>query len=280
MPFIDIDGIQVHYFEAGTGDPVLFLHTGPGHGGDWRAVIAKLDSSYHCLAPDLYFRGKSGPWPVSGNYSLDRDAALTAFLVSTTQRKAHLVGHSFGGAAAARCALLYPELIQTLTLIEPQTLPLLKEVDEQELFEILKSISDRFAASTRGGNPEPGWREFVDYYNGEGTWSSMPEHIRARFLEHSETTVILWNALFQNPTSAEDFRSIPFHTLIIAGSDTTMPERRICELLSDLINDSVLQTIEGAGHMSPLTHPDLVADLTRVHIHDWERQSSGLSANG
>ena len=44
------------------------------------------------------------------------------------------------------------------------------------------------------------------------------------------------------------------------------PTRRICELLATTLRDARLRIVEGAGHMSPLTHRDAVNALVAEHL--------------
>ncbi|MDJ0767497.1 MAG: haloalkane dehalogenase [Ilumatobacter sp.] len=59
--FVTVDGKRMAYHEAGTGDPVLFLHGNPTSSYLWRNVIPHLSGSYRCIAPDLIGMGDSDP---------------------------------------------------------------------------------------------------------------------------------------------------------------------------------------------------------------------------
>ena len=60
---IEFEGNSVHFWEGGSGFPILMLHgSGPGAGtmGNWRFVLEPLAESYHVLATDLIGFGESG----------------------------------------------------------------------------------------------------------------------------------------------------------------------------------------------------------------------------
>src|SRR4029077_17179286 len=58
---------QMSYFEAGGGDPIVFLHGNPTSSYLWRNIIPYLSEHGRCLAPDLIGMGQSGKSP-SGAY--------------------------------------------------------------------------------------------------------------------------------------------------------------------------------------------------------------------
>ena len=67
--FVDANGIATHFHEAGTGQPVLFLHgSGPGVSGwaNWRHALPPLAESLHVLAPDIVGFGLTERPPRSG----------------------------------------------------------------------------------------------------------------------------------------------------------------------------------------------------------------------
>lgn len=266
MPSIDVNGISVHFSRSGDGAGILFLHSGPGRGSDWRAIIAEMEANYLCLAPDLLFRGETGRWPNRDSYGLDRQAEVVAAVIETTTAPIHLVGHSYGGAVALRCAVRWPERLRTLTLIEPAFYNLLRHAGEMELFAFYEAAADEFNAFVKAGDEERAWQLFIDRYNGPGAWRVLPEKIRTRILGLTEVSHMDWEALLDNPTTLDDLRRIRIPTKTIVGGKTLPQYRRICELVSELIVSNTLTTLHGANHMSPLTHPYDVAGCIRQHI--------------
>lgn len=58
---IDVAGVEIHYVDTGTGDPVVLLHGNPTSSYLWRNIIPHLHDRYRCLAPDLAGMGASCP---------------------------------------------------------------------------------------------------------------------------------------------------------------------------------------------------------------------------
>lgn len=94
---------------------VVLVHGGtPGGGADAFAAQRPLAQRWSLLLPDRPGHGKT---PASGREDFEQDAALLSPLLGPCG--AHLVGHSYGGVVAIYLAAHHPELVRSLTLIEP-----------------------------------------------------------------------------------------------------------------------------------------------------------------
>ena len=54
-----VNGKRMAYHEAGTGDPVVFLHGNPTSSYLWRNIIPHISGQAQCIAPDLIGQGDS-----------------------------------------------------------------------------------------------------------------------------------------------------------------------------------------------------------------------------
>jgi len=63
--FASVDGKQIAYVEAGSGEPIVLLHGNPTSSFLWRNVIPQLESSGRVIAPDLIGQGDSEKLPAS-----------------------------------------------------------------------------------------------------------------------------------------------------------------------------------------------------------------------
>jgi pimeloyl-ACP methyl ester carboxylesterase len=266
MATLNFKRVNVHYRDMGTGEPVVFVHTGPGNSTNWRKVCELLKDSYRLLAIDLYGRGGTDPWSNKSTMQLDDEAKLVMALISTCEDAVHLVGHSYGGAVSIRLALATQERLQSLVLIEPEVYPLLKQIGEEKLFVEPRRVCDNFVDAASKGAKEEAWSRFINYYQGEGTWRSLPSTVRKRFIEMTSTTIAGWLALFSNPTTLEDCRKLKLPTTVFCGECTMESERRLSMIIAKLIPNCGYKIINGAGHLSPITHPEEVATELRDHL--------------
>ena len=178
----------------------------------------------------------------------------------------HLAGHCYGGATALRLASKRPDLVSSITLIEPMINPLLKEAGEYELFQYFFLFSRNFIRLVSSGNEVAAWRSFLDLRGEIGRWDELDERTRSRALSMTASVVDALNSNLSNPTNLIECRDIAVPTLIICSENATDPERRVTEILRDEIRDSRYQVIPKAGHMVPCTHPATVAKLIADHV--------------
>lgn len=119
MERASIGPAEFEYEIAGSGEPVVFIH-GAFIADAFRPLLAEptLTSRYRLL---LYRRrGYLGSSPATTPLTVGREAEdCRALLHHLGIERAHIAGHSFGGAVALQLALDVPAVVQSLALIEP-----------------------------------------------------------------------------------------------------------------------------------------------------------------
>lgn len=117
------NGQRIHYHEAGSGQPVIFLH-GAGAGasgysnfkGNYPAFAA---AGFRAIVPDMLGYGLSTK-PDLEQYDLDLFVGGIKGLVDALGlRDIVLLGNSLGGAVALGYALAYPDEVSRLILMAP-----------------------------------------------------------------------------------------------------------------------------------------------------------------
>jgi pimeloyl-ACP methyl ester carboxylesterase len=276
MPSIDICASQVHYLEQGSGAPVVLLHSSASSGAQWRALMQQL-MGYRVLAPDLYGYGVTCQWGGRGAFRLEHEAQIVHALAGRCGAPIHLVGHSFGGAVALHVARTRPDLLASLTVIEPVAFHLLKGFDQDALAEIT-AVAAGVCRALGSGDYFEGIAAFVNYWSGPGAWAGVPEDRRAGLAVRLAKVALDFQATLNEPAALDDFAAMTLPTLIVQGTTSPRPTRRICELLAGVLPDAQLMKVEGAGHMAPLTHRDAVNGLIAAHLHSNSGQLSRGSA--
>jgi haloalkane dehalogenase len=114
----------MHYEEAGTGDPIVFLHGNPTSSFLWRNVIPELSSLGRCLAPDLIGFGRSGKPDIAYGFK-DQVRYMNAWFDALRLERVTLVGHDWGGAIGFDWAARHPDRVRAIAFMEtyprPQT---------------------------------------------------------------------------------------------------------------------------------------------------------------
>lgn len=118
---VNVDGRTIRYLETGRehdGRPIVLIH---GFGGDlnnWMFTQPGLSERHRVIALDLPGHGGSSKDVGAGDLAA-LSASVIGLLAALDIPKAHLVGHSLGGAVALRTALDKPAHVASLTLISP-----------------------------------------------------------------------------------------------------------------------------------------------------------------
>jgi pyruvate dehydrogenase E2 component (dihydrolipoamide acetyltransferase) len=119
---VEIDGRTISYLTLAppepSGDPVVLVH---GFGGDknsWLFVQQPLSETHTVHALDLPGHGASGKDVGDGSLATLAGTVL-GFLDALGISRAHLVGHSLGGAVIAAVAKAEPGKVASLTLLAP-----------------------------------------------------------------------------------------------------------------------------------------------------------------
>jgi 2-hydroxy-6-oxonona-2,4-dienedioate hydrolase/4,5:9,10-diseco-3-hydroxy-5,9,17-trioxoandrosta-1(10),2-diene-4-oate hydrolase len=133
--------------ESGTGPAVVMLHGGgPGASGvsNYSRNIDALAENFRVIVPDMPGYGRSAKGVDHDDpfgYLADAIRGLLDVLGVDT---AHLIGNSYGGAAALRFALDTPDRVERLVLMGPGGI------------------------GTTKGLPTPGLKSLLSYYGGDG----------------------------------------------------------------------------------------------------------------
>jgi pimeloyl-ACP methyl ester carboxylesterase len=270
MPSIDVNGARVAYAAAGSGETVLLLHSSAGSSAQWRPLTELLQSRWRVLAPDLHGYGESDRRPGPASPGLADGAALADAVLAGSAEPIHLVGHSYGGAVALRFAAERPERLRSLTLIEPVAFHLLcgapEGTAEHGLFREVAALAADVTQSAAEGDGRRGMARFIDYWNGAGTWMRMRPDAQSAMARQAPRVALDFRAAMTDPTRLRALRGIAVPTLILRGSTSPRPTRRITALVAQVLPNARLQTIEGAGHMLPLTHHEAVNAAIADHL--------------
>jgi pimeloyl-ACP methyl ester carboxylesterase len=270
MSSIDLNGARVAYADTGAGAAVLLLHSSTSSGGQWRSLMEMLQASCRLLVPDLYGYGETDPWPGDAPLGLIDEVALADAVLARCNGPVHLVGHSYGGAVGLRFAVEQPERLLSLTLVEPVAFHLLRaapgESADHDLFREVAEMAVAVTNAVASGDDRGGMARFIDYWNGAGAWMRMRPELQAALARRTAKVALDFEATMTDPTPIDALRRIVVPTLVLRGSASPRPTRRISELVAATLPQARLRTIEGAGHMLPLTHPEAVNAAIVEHL--------------
>ena len=115
MPRISVDDGQIYYERYGAGFPVLLITGLTGYADYWRDQVPSLARSFEVIIHDQRGVGQSDP--AVGSATIERLAADVIGLMNALGvGKAHVIGHSAGGAAAQVLAIEHAERFASMVV--------------------------------------------------------------------------------------------------------------------------------------------------------------------
>ncbi len=110
---------ELEYEVSGTGEPVVFIH-GAFVADTFRPLLVESRLADRYQLTVYHRRGYAGSSRVSEPVGIVQQAAdCRALLRHLGVERAHIVGHSYGGAVALQLALDTPDVAHSLALLEP-----------------------------------------------------------------------------------------------------------------------------------------------------------------
>lgn len=115
---IDINGVQIHYKEAGNGKCLVLLHAAGHDLRDFDSIYDSLSKTYRVIAVDLPGHGESQVIePPSSINILKLTEIIQGFAQIVVQEPAIYIGNSVGGYISISLALAQPDNVKGLVLI-------------------------------------------------------------------------------------------------------------------------------------------------------------------
>ena len=114
--FADTAAGRIAYVERGSGPPALFIHGFPLNGFQWRDVIARLQSTRRCLAPDLLGLGFTEVAPGHPVVPGDQVEMLVTLLDQRSMPVVDVVANDSGGAVAQLLLARHPGRVRSILL--------------------------------------------------------------------------------------------------------------------------------------------------------------------
>jgi len=258
MEQVTVSGTQIAYKEAGSGDAVLLISPGPFRDGfNALTTLPQLTTSFRLITYRQRFFNRSTREPVR-IVQHARDAA--ELLSHLGIDRAHIVGHSTGACVAMQLAHDRPDLVATLTLLEPT----LMSVPSAPMF--LKKLDTAFGAY-QFGDYETAIARFMTVASGlewercrDAVEHHIPGAMRQAVADADNWFESYLVELGQWSFGATEAGSITRPVLSVVGTSTDPIFGEGHDLLRQWFPQLEEHWIEGIGHLLQLEAPELVAD--------------------
>jgi pimeloyl-ACP methyl ester carboxylesterase len=268
MPYELINGVSLHYEEAGSGEAIILLHGYTGSGRDWANQIPLLSSKYRVIALDHRGHGMSSAPDEEADYSIPLSSSDVFELLKLRGiDRCCLMGHSMGGYVALQFAVDHPRMVKALVLVDTSA----GQVERPPGYAEMRAKLDHLA---REESLEAAF-EYEAAHNPVRIerfrlHPELREVARRKTMETSVDGYIYVARSFGAWQPVTDrLGEIQAPTLIFRGEEDT-PFVAACETLRKSIAGSELVIIPGAGHSPheeapPVFNEKLAAFLARVY---------------
>ena len=263
---------------AANNAPVVALHSSASGKSQWNALAAQLNDRYKLIAFDL--PGYGTKWERSAEHAgMDAVTIHVIKEIEAIGRPVHLIGHSFGGAAAIRIALKRPDLIKSLILYEPASFHVLNSEGPagRQLLSKIQKVEKTLNAALSVGRNDLGMKEFIEFWNGDNAWDKMPERLRDRLASLATLVSSDFNCAYAEDWMLDDLERLTMPTLMLMGMESPAVAQRTSVLIANHIPTAELAMLPELGHMAPVNAPEWVNPRIHQYIARVEKSAAPVS---
>ena len=273
--FININGIRVHYKQAGSGEPVVILLHGFGASTfSWREVMAPLSKSGTVIAYDRPAFGLTErplEWEGDNPYTQESNIALLLGLMDAFGiQKAVLVGNSAGGTLATAFTLAHPERVLALIEVDSavtQTIPdsplLIWLINTPQMDHIGPLITRGLGAGRGDRFLKSAWYDASKLESDPAIQAGYRKPLQA---ENWDRALWAYTQATRPPDFVDKLGDIAVPTLVVTGSDDQIVPVTASRQLAEDIPGAVYEEIENCGHLPQEECPQIFMQIVNSFL--------------
>lgn len=265
---------RVHVIDRNPSarETVLLVH---GYGASWasyRPVVSELSTAFRVLAVDL--PGFGGSERLEGDYSPDAMAdALVKILDAKGVRRAHVIGHSWGGSVVLAFALRHPDRLGKLGVISgwvwsDQLIPLMRWARAPGLGEFLFALFYKQAL---------GERLYLNFHDASLVSEELVEDVEAQMEKEGSVAVALAAArgMARFEENEKRYKTISAPTLLVWGREDKVSRVQFGEKLARQIPHARFVVLPSCGHIPMWECTPGTVDALKEFLGDAEVAAAG-----
>lgn len=270
MPLLTTDdNVKLHYEEAGTGTPIIFVHEFAGDSRSWESQMRHFGRRYRCIAFNARGYPPSDVPDDVEKYSQARARDdIKSVLDALKIDKAHIVGLSMGGFATLHFGFTYPERVLSLVVggcgygaqadkraqFAAETEAAAKRFEEIGMDKAAQGYA-LAPSRVQFQNKDPrGWKEFADQL---ATNSTKGSALTMRGVQSRRPSLF---------DLVEQMKTIKAPTLIITG-DEDWPCLEPAILMKRTIMSAGMVVLPNSGHTVNLEEPGAFNQQVADFLH-------------
>jgi lipase len=234
---------------------MLALHCALAHGGEWAGLGLPV------IAPDLPGHGGSPDW-VGTDYLTDCTRAVLGLMDAPMD----VVGHSSGAVIALRVALERPDLVRSLTLIEPVLFAAARAAGSAAYADHVARFAPVVQAF-RDGDMTAAAAAFHGIW-GAGSFAAQSPEVRGYMAARMPLIAAMNRDLTEDTgglLGPYRLESLGVRVLLIEGDQSPPVIAAIHDELERRLPQAARVIVPGAAHMLPFTHAAEVAAAIARH---------------
>jgi pimeloyl-ACP methyl ester carboxylesterase len=262
---IEDDRGSIDYDESGAGPTVVFVPGSCSTGAAWRPVLAELGTGIRAVTTSLLGYGGTAERRTLRDADISREAEILEAVIRRAAAPVHLVGHSFGGAAALTVALRKRVSVLSLVIIEAPVPELLRHAGEHRHYRALREMTDVYFDAFRAGETAA-IKLMIDFYGGAGTFAAWPERVRRYAIETTAVNILDWACAYDFQLVPACLANIDVPALVLRGGASHPAMRCANGLLAKSMANASVITVADAAHFMISTHAREVAREIGEHL--------------
>lgn len=252
----DSNGVKIHYYVEGEGEPVLLIHGFAANAQiQWGVpgIIKGLAKDHRVIALDVRGHGKSDKPTEVKQYGTEMVEDAVRLLDHLKIKKAHVVGYSMGAVITGKLLASHPDRLLSATLggagAIPEGVKLPPFIDKlAESLEQGKGIGPLLVALTPPGKRRPSEVELQ-------ALNRLIVGDRGKVLA---AVVRSWKTL---AVPKEQLKANKIPVLALIGEMDPLKES--VDILKDLLSNMKIEVIDGTDHMTAFASPKFLRSLRR-----------------
>ena len=278
--FVEVDGINTHYLEAGPADAptVALLHSGEFGGCaevSWEFTVPALAEQYHVVAPDWLGFGRTDKIFDFANGRARVYRHMQRFFEIMGIEAADFIGNSMGGSNLARIIADPPPILPVRSAVLCSGGGFTPLTEERKTLLAYDGTEEAMRALLHAMLFDPKWGDDAAYVAKRQEFALMPGAWECANAGRLKRPVPDGE---KKESGGRDF-GIPDNTvyenvavpvLIVAGANDPLREPGYSQKLAERIPDNAHRVYEDCGHCPNIEHADrfnedVLAFLAKVH---------------
>lgn len=246
--FVEVEGMQVHYQDVGSGMPVVLLHGTGASLHTWDEWTDRLQGDYRIIRLDLPAFGLTGPHPQNDYQITSYTRFLNHFLTQLAVDSCYLVGNSLGGNIAWLFAANHPNKVKKMLLIAPSGYPV-KDYKVPSVFKLARTpVLNKIIQYIT-----PKWfiRNNLNqvYFDKEKVSDELVERYHKLSLREGNRAAFIKRAKTEFVDYSSQIKSIQIPTLLLWGKEDRWISPSIGSQFNEILPNSKLVILDKIGHV-------------------------------